>query len=333
MGHDSTMAAPNQNLVLILSFILNFCIIIAEWNTKDYLKREHTLVKPYQDAKWDFLGSTMVTNQYVRLTPDHQSKRGAIWNKNPSRVRNWELHVHFKVHGQGRDLYGDGFALWYTKDRLKLGPVFGNMDFFTGLAIFLDTYSNHNGPHNHGHPYVSAMVNNGTLTYDHDRDGTHTELAGCEAQFRNKKHDTFIAIRYENNKLTVSLDIDGKKGWKECFAVDGVHLPTNYYFGASATTGQLADNHDIISMKLYDITVDEAVTSDQDPSKIIPSADFFASPRDHIDDPDGGYTLSRISGWRLLLIIIVGIVGVGVCGMVGFIIYTKKQEDARKRFY
>ena len=38
-----------------------------------------------------------------------------------------------------------------------------------GLAIIADTYSNHNGPHNHQHPYISAMVNNGTLTYDHDR--------------------------------------------------------------------------------------------------------------------------------------------------------------------
>ena len=56
----------------------------------------------------------------------------------------------------------------------------------------------------HGHPYISAMVNNGTLHYDHDRDGTHTELAGCEAQFRNKPHDTYVAVRYERNTLTVS---------------------------------------------------------------------------------------------------------------------------------
>ena len=27
------------------------------------------------------------------------------------------------------------------------------------------------------------MVNNGSLHYDHDKDGTHTELAGCEANF------------------------------------------------------------------------------------------------------------------------------------------------------
>ena len=38
-----------------------------------------------------------------------------------NRVRDWELHVHFKVHGKGRDLFGDGFAIWYARDRLRLG--------------------------------------------------------------------------------------------------------------------------------------------------------------------------------------------------------------------
>jgi len=31
---------------------------------------------------------------------------------------------------------------------MVLGPVFGSMDYFQGLAVILDTYSNHNGPHN-----------------------------------------------------------------------------------------------------------------------------------------------------------------------------------------
>lgn len=51
------------------------------------------------------------------------------------------------------------------------------------------------------------MVNNGTLHYDHDRDGTHTQLAGCESKFRNLDHDTYIAVRYENEKLTGSTYI------------------------------------------------------------------------------------------------------------------------------
>ena len=60
----------------------------------------------------------------------------------------------------------------------------------------------------HGHPYISAMINNGTLSYDHDRDGTHTELAGCESQFRNAKEETYVAIRFERKKLTVALTFE-----------------------------------------------------------------------------------------------------------------------------
>ena len=62
--------------------------------------------------------------------------------------KNWELNVHFKVSGKKQDLFGDGIAIWYAKDRMQIGPVFGNRDYFSGLAIILDTYSNHNGPHN-----------------------------------------------------------------------------------------------------------------------------------------------------------------------------------------
>ena len=49
---------------------------------------------------------------------------------------------------------------------------------------------------------------------------------------------------------------------------------------------------------------------------------------DHIDDPP-----PSMSGWKLFAVIIVGCIGVGVCAMVGFIIFIKKQEDSRKRFY
>lgn len=32
------------------------------------------------DDRWDFIGSTVATNDYVRLTPDQQSRKGGIWN-------------------------------------------------------------------------------------------------------------------------------------------------------------------------------------------------------------------------------------------------------------
>lgn len=52
-------------------------------------------------------------------------------------------------------------------------------------------------------PYISAMVNNGSLSYDHSKDGRWTELAGCTADLRNQNHDTFLAVRYSRGRLTV----------------------------------------------------------------------------------------------------------------------------------
>ena len=39
----------------------------------------------------------------------------------PLFTRNWEVHIKFKVHGQGTRLFGDGWAFWYTRDRSHLG--------------------------------------------------------------------------------------------------------------------------------------------------------------------------------------------------------------------
>ena len=39
------------------------------------------------DDRWDFTGSTIVTNGYVRLTPDQRSTQGAIWSNVVCNVR------------------------------------------------------------------------------------------------------------------------------------------------------------------------------------------------------------------------------------------------------
>jgi len=52
-------------------------------------------------------------------------------------------------------------------------------------------------------PYISAMVNNGSVNYDHGKDGRASELGGCSAEIRNREHDTYLAIRYSRGRLTV----------------------------------------------------------------------------------------------------------------------------------
>uniref|UniRef100_A0A2K6PLT9 Lectin, mannose binding 2 like n=1 Tax=Rhinopithecus roxellana TaxID=61622 RepID=A0A2K6PLT9_RHIRO len=102
---------------------------VGAGQTFEYLKREHSLSKPYQgvgtgsSSLWNLMGNAMVMTQYIRLTPDMQSKQGALWNRVPCFLRDWELQVHFKIHGQGKkNLHGDGLAIWYTKDRMQPGP-------------------------------------------------------------------------------------------------------------------------------------------------------------------------------------------------------------------
>jgi len=302
-------------------------------NIGSYEVREHSLNRPYPavfstaNSYWYLTGNTLVTDRYVRLTSDSQSKAGGLWNTIPVTYPDWEMHVHFKVHGVGKELFGDGFVIWYVRDPKLGGPVFGYQDYFNGLAVIMDTYSNHNGPHNHAHPYISAMVNNGSLHYDHDRDGTHTIIAGCESPFRGRETDTLVAIRYQNDRLTVSTDIEGKNVWKECFAASDVRLPTFYYFGFSAATGELSDNHDIISVHTYQLDSTEQRRT-ENRRDIIPNAPGAEPERAHVDDPKG-------SGWSAIKIFFLIIFLILAC--VGLVIavyyYMNQRQQQRKRFY
>uniref|UniRef100_A0A0K0FWU8 L-type lectin-like domain-containing protein n=1 Tax=Strongyloides venezuelensis TaxID=75913 RepID=A0A0K0FWU8_STRVS len=307
-----------------------------EW--RGYYKREHSLTKPYQSASmdipyWDILGSTVVSNSEIRLTSDEKSKKGGIFNKQPTHSRDWEAHITFKVSGSTGSLFGDGMAFWYVKEP-QLGDVFGFKDYFHGLGIFLDTYSNHNGAHSHKHPYISAMVNNGQLHYDHDRDGTHTQLGGeetgCSAFFRNKEFDTHLLVRYVGDVLSVYTDVEGEGTWQKCFSVNGVHLPTGYYFGVSAATGDLSDNHDIISIKVFEqefqrVEKETEVLSD----KIEPRADIFTAPRDHVKDPKP----SKLGWFGTIFLILIAVAFIGVVLIFGVNFWQARQLKQNKRFY
>jgi Legume-like lectin family len=94
-----------------------------------------------------------------------------------------QIEIEFKIHGTA-SLYGDGLGIWLTKQRAQTGPVFGFMDKFEGLGIFVDTYKN-NRP-GVVFPYVSAMMGDGNIMYDKDHDGKANELAGCPVCILNK---------------------------------------------------------------------------------------------------------------------------------------------------
>ncbi|XP_038559404.1 VIP36-like protein isoform X1 [Micropterus salmoides] len=300
---------------------------------EDFLKREYSLAKPYRglgfssSSQWDLMGTAMVTPDYVRLTPDLQSRQGAVWSRIPFFLQDWELKVHFKIHGLGKkNLNGDGLAVWLTKDRMQNGPVFGNMNQFIGLGIFVDTYPNADKNHDRTFPYISVMLGNGTLSYDHDYDGRPTELGGCTAMVRNAIYDTFLLVRYSKNRLTLMVDVDGKQEWKDCADITGLRLPTGYFFGASSATGDLSDNHDIISMKLYQLTVERTPEDEEEEEVTIPRVDNMEQFQVEVQE-------EGMSGVQFFFTLLFSILGLGVLAVVGMVVYGRWKENRRKRFY
>lgn len=53
----------------------------------------------------------------------------------PLSVLNWQVEFEFKVDGKAHNIYGDGFAVWLTKERAKQGPVFGSLGECVTLAL------------------------------------------------------------------------------------------------------------------------------------------------------------------------------------------------------
>ncbi|GCB77809.1 hypothetical protein scyTo_0018517 [Scyliorhinus torazame] len=284
----------------------------ADSGTEEYLKREHSLMKPYQ---------------VHRLISPEINHMMLILCLQACLMQDWEVQVHFKVHGQGKkNLNGDGFAIWYTKNRMQAGTVFGSIDPFSGLGIFVDTYPNEEKQQERIFPYISAMVNNGSLSYDHSRDGRPTAIGGCTALVRNLDHDTFVVTRYLKRRLTVMINIEGKNEWKDCIDLPGVRLPLGYYFGVSSATGDLTDNHDIVSVKVYQLTVERTPEEEEEEVVLVPSVDNLRLQDDDLD-------YEPMSGVTLFFVVFFSLVGLMVLAVVAIIAFQKWQEQSRKRFY
>ena len=150
-------------------------------------------------------------------------------------------------------------------------------------------------------------------------------LGGCEVKFRNMQHETWIAIRYENDKLTVSHNLKNKRAQAPCLSIEKVKLPTGYFFGLFATTGNLSDAQDVLSIKTYELDTVAGVPKEERPN-ILPEADFVVG--EHKDDPAPG-----MSGTKKFFIGLLIVLALIVVVVIGIMIYQNQQENSRKRFY
>lgn len=232
----------------------------------------------------------------------------------PLTATNWEIEFEFAISGSG-NLYGDGMAMWLTKSRAEQGPVFGMKDRFEGLGIFFDTYKN-NRP-GVVFPYVMAMMGDGQTAYDQGNDGKSNELAGCSSRgIRNSDTPTKARVTYfQDKELTLDLMYRKEDEWTRCFEVPSVKLPSVSYLGFSAETGELSDNHDIISVSTKNL--------------YSPSGQSAAGSRDYSRNKSRHKKAKKSSSgswfWFFMKFVLFGCVV--AAGYVGFTAYRARRRD------
>ncbi|KIM64011.1 hypothetical protein SCLCIDRAFT_1213831 [Scleroderma citrinum Foug A] len=242
--------------------------------------RTHSIHPPYidedlQNRWWDFGADAYVnTNKHIRLTRAVPSQMGWLWSRIPLTASNYIIEIEFKVSGESTHLFGDGMAIWLTKERAQPGPVFGNQDKFEGLGIFLDTYANSRHPY--GFPRIMAMLGDGKTEYDQAHDGDANSIGSCSAMFRRTNAVTKLKIAYvKDTYLDVKVQYKAWDDWTDCFRVEGISLPINPFVGMSALTGEVFDAHDVISVSTW-----SAVLSSKDAQrdKLGSSGGLFSRP-------------------------------------------------------
>lgn len=237
---------------------------------------QHSLLPPFDDYKshngkreinhWDFGGHSKVKRNFIRVTEDKQSKRGWAFNTEALTQRDFALQFKFRISGTGKHLYGDGMGIWLTSHKdegnpyISEGSLLGHSDTFVGFGIMFDTFRNIE--HGHVHKDISIAISNDAtkeVTMDGDR-------PGCESHYRyNEKRDDFdveshsvARIWLENDKLSLEVDKYGKGEFKKCFDVDlrDYNLPRDWrdasHLSITSSTGALADNHDVLELKVVE---------------------------------------------------------------------------------
>ncbi|KAL9644953.1 hypothetical protein ABK040_004446 [Willaertia magna] len=200
---------------------------------------------------WEYGGSTIATEKYIRIVPAIKSRTGYIWNTEPLQTKHWEVEFDFHIH-HTHSPGADGMAFFYAREPMKTGSLLGYSDQLDGLGILLDTYDNNLDGDN---PAVIAIKGNGRrVDYDIDNDFRANQLDRCRADIRNPiGGKTTIRVRYFKKTLTVTLDTTASGHFAKCFEINNLDLPAGYYFGLTAATGGLADNHDVLSFISYDL--------------------------------------------------------------------------------
>lgn len=203
---------------------------------------------------WSVRGSTVVTDNYIRLTPDESSQVGHLWNRHPLGMTDFEIIIGVAMAKQ--NMGADGLALWVTQEapgtaKLSNAQINGHSMNFKGFGIVLDTYDN-DGLHDN--PTIGILVNDGTIQkFSPQKDFVNDYLASCIFDYRSpsRKHISTIRVRYSKGVVSVYASKNQELKEELCFTVEDIDIDVKkdrYYIGLTAETGAMHQEHDVVFM-------------------------------------------------------------------------------------
>lgn len=153
-----------------------------------------------------------------------------------------------------------------------------------------------------------------------------------QAKFRKTGSVSRARVTYLGKTLSLELDLTGNANWQQCFRVDNLDFPyKRVYIGFTAATGDVADEHDILSVTTSVINVDES------------AGDRRANIRLPLEKAHETLRQARTLGREKVpplrqatdslsavfwIILIVGV----IVSLLGLVFYTKMQQTRNKRF-
>uniref|UniRef100_A0A2K5EAC6 Lectin, mannose binding 1 like n=1 Tax=Aotus nancymaae TaxID=37293 RepID=A0A2K5EAC6_AOTNA len=199
---------------------------------------------------WSHHGDAILGLEKVRLAPSMRNRSGAVWSRASVLFSAWEVEVQMRVTGPGRR-GAQGMAVWYTRSRGHVGSVLGALASWNGIGIFFDS----SAEDTQNSPAIRVLARVGHTHSEQPGDGASQVLGSCHRDFRNRPHPFRARITYWGQRLRVSLNsgLTPRDPDEVCVDVGPLHLVPGGFFGVSAATGTLADDHDVLSFLTFSL--------------------------------------------------------------------------------
>ena len=172
----------------------------------------------------------LLSDRIILTPPVPGSARGAIWSDNAVSTETWTAELEFRASGQDQ---GTGnLNVWLAKDKnaISANSVY-TVENFDGLVLVVDQYGGTGGK-------VRGFLNDGSRNYKATSNPESLAFGHCDYSYRNLGRPSRIRI-VSDNGLAVYVDD------RECFRTDRINLPSGYYFGITAATGENPDSFEV----------------------------------------------------------------------------------------